>query len=570
METAVEKENVKIPNAVLVSGLTGTEVDNEIFDFLKQYGSISRIIKVPTSDPVTQVIVEFKSGSAIRGLETTGLPYQSPCVAKPEVIHCVQSLASVYTSDVGISATDTYLSGLKELAKVSGMDFGEILRTELARISESITDEAPGETSEHSRETTEQSDIQGTPLDFGSNSTKVSQTTYRLQTGTEVGDLPSPGGSRTNPFHLPSDQLSPPDVQRVVVEHIIKSSDIQSHLHSPSRLKQFSGRSPQPTFEVDYETWRSSVDFCLNDPSVPDSQVVRKIVESLSPPAANIIKSLGPQALPQAYLTLLDSAYATVEDGDELFARFLNNNQNAGEKASDYLQRLHTALNYVIAKGGIFAHDADRQLLKQFCRGCWNSLLITSLQLEQLKGKPPSFAELLLLLRTEEDKQASKASRMKQHLGHRGFVKPQVMSNVQAAHMSYPDDVSMSQPPEHAFLAMTKDIQKQIAELQVQVAKLSPCSSERPVKKKDTVNSKQNTKQKQKTKNTQPEGQLQQITAMMKPKPWYCFKCGEDGHIASTCENESNPALVQAKKAELREKQRAWGAQNGSTTQQLN
>lgn len=55
-----------------------------------------------------------------------------------------------------------------------------------------------------------------------------------------------------------------------------------------------------------------------------------------------LLKSLGPQTLPKEYLTLLDSAYATVEDGDKLFAQFLNNNQNAGEKAlttcSDFTQ----------------------------------------------------------------------------------------------------------------------------------------------------------------------------------------------------------------------------------------
>lgn len=555
-------EGVKIPNAVLVSGLTNTEFDNEVFEFLKQYGSISRIIKVPTTDPVTQAIVEFEYGSAVKDLETTRLPYRRPCVAKPEVIHHVQSLASVYISDVGTSTTETYLSGLKDLAKMSGMDFGDILRKELARISESISTETPVETSGVPVETEPpltQSDIQATAPSFVSVPTEVSQTFSRPQTGTEVRDLLSPVRERTNPFHLPSDQLSTPEVQRVVVEHIVKSSEISSHLHSPCKLKQFSGRLPQPTFEVDYDTWRDSVEFCLNDPSVPGSQVVRRIVESLSPPAANIIKSLGPQASPKEYLTLLDSAYATVEDGDELFARFLNNNQNAGEKASDYLQRLHTALNYVVTKGGISAPDADKQLLKQFCRGCWNSLLITSLQLEQLKSKPPSFAELLLLLRTEEDKQANKASRMKQHLG---FTKPKAMSNVQAAHISYTEDISAPQEAEQAFLAMTKDIQKQIAELQVQVAKLSACSPDKPGKKKATVS----TTQKQKTKNTQPEGQLQQMTAMVKPKPWYCFKCGEDGHIASTCNNMPNPTLVQAKKAELREKQRAWEAQYGSPT----
>lgn len=74
----------------------------------------------------------------------------------------------------------------------------------------------------------------------------------------------------------------------------------------------------------------------LNDLTISDSQVVRNIVESLSPPAANVAKSLGPAATSKTYLKLLDSEYAPVEDSDELLVCFLNTNQN-GEKVSDYL-----------------------------------------------------------------------------------------------------------------------------------------------------------------------------------------------------------------------------------------
>lgn len=45
-------------------------------------------------------------------------------------------------------------------------------------------------------------------------------------------------------------------------------------------------------------------------------------MESLLPPAAHIVKHLGPKASPHNYLCLLDSAYDTVDDGDSLFARF--------------------------------------------------------------------------------------------------------------------------------------------------------------------------------------------------------------------------------------------------------
>ena len=142
-------ENVKIPNAVLVSGLTKTEVDNDIFDFLKQYGSISRLINIPTTDCEPQVIVEFEYGTAVKALETGLLPLQRPCTANPYVIHHVQSLASVYTVDAGTTATNTYLSGLRDLAKLSSKQFEDILHEELARINESVDSQTSHETGEN-------------------------------------------------------------------------------------------------------------------------------------------------------------------------------------------------------------------------------------------------------------------------------------------------------------------------------------------------------------------------------------------------------------------------------------
>nr|XP_055051475.1 uncharacterized protein LOC129437325 [Misgurnus anguillicaudatus] len=86
--------------------------------------------------------------------------------------------------------------------------------------------------------------------------------------------------------------------------------------------------------------------------------------------------------------------------------------------ASAYLQRLHVALQTTMRRGGVLSSEVDKHLLKQFCRGCWESPLLLELQLEQKKNSPPSFAELMTMLRTEESKQASKNVRMKQHLGN--------------------------------------------------------------------------------------------------------------------------------------------------------
>lgn len=216
---------------------------------------------------------------------------------------------------------------------------------------------------------------------------------------------------------LSAGDLNPPEIQRVVVEHIVRNNDLVAHGTSPLRLRTFSGRTPRPPNEVDYETWRSGAELLFRDPTVSDFHRIRRICESLLPPAADVVRSIDPMASPSAYIQLLDSAFATVEDGDEIFAKFMNIFQNPGEKPSVYLQRLYTALQSAARRGGILSSEVNKHLLKQFCRGCWDNSLILELQLEQKKYSPPSFAEFMTMLRTEEDRHASKSARMKQHLG---------------------------------------------------------------------------------------------------------------------------------------------------------
>lgn len=81
------------------------------------------------------------------------------------------------------------------------------------------------------------------------------------------------------------------------------------------------------------------------------------------------------------------------------------------------MNRLQTLLTKAISRGGVLPAESDKYVLMQFCRGCWDQSLIIGLQLEHRKTNPPSFPELLLLLRTEEARWAAKMDRMKKHLG---------------------------------------------------------------------------------------------------------------------------------------------------------
>uniref|UniRef100_A0A674NQA0 CCHC-type domain-containing protein n=1 Tax=Takifugu rubripes TaxID=31033 RepID=A0A674NQA0_TAKRU len=262
----------------------------------------------------------------------------------------------------------------------------------------------------------------------------------------------------------------------VVVEHIVRSEAPGSQFNAPFRLRQFSGKQPCPSHEVDFDTWRHSVELILQDPSLSDLQRSRRILDSLVPPAANVVRPLSPQASPSAYLELLNSAFGTVEDGNELFPKFLNTFQDAGEKPSQYLHRLQTALTKALKRGGVVASEADRHLLRQFCRGCWDNALLADLQLGRRRDNPPSFTELLLQLRVEEDKQMSHLARLK------------------------PPTLKKTSKPPKPF---------------AKVSEPTPSTNQ---------------------------------AAKNRPKPWYCFQCGEDGHIVSACSNDPNPSLVAYKR----------------------
>lgn len=533
----IQAENVKIPNSVIVSGVIGD--DAEIIEHLVRFGPVERVIEVPSAEGKarTTIIVEFKTGETIELLKGD-LPCKTPS-RKPGVFYHIQLLSEWYTANRSSSLTDSYLTGLRDTAKLSGADFEKVLLEELAKIQKSTKSS-----------TTEPE----TDASIGSDLTDSHEhDSFPFPVGAEASSLP-----RKHALYLPPEQLTTPEVQKVVVEHIIKSNEMSSQWHGHAKLRPFSGKTPCPNYESDYDTWRSNVEFHLTDASMSDKHTVRRIVESLLPPAAHIVKHLGSNSTPHDYLRLLDSAYGTVDDGDELFAKFLHINQDFPEKPSAYLQRLQTALSKVVNRGGIAASDSERQLLKQFCRGCWNNDLITNLQLEhKIKHDPPSFSELLLMLRTEEDRQAAKSSRMKQHLG---IHKTKAQSNSLRVEEYATDDTDNATAADDASPLNAQKLEKQLAKLQSQMASLKAAFSKgsNQTSAKPNKNPKFTPKASTEEK-VSPTGESK---VTKKPRPWYCFNCGEDGHIAPSCPNEANPELVAKKRKEFKQKQMAWEEQN--------
>lgn len=643
----IERENVNVESALIVKGLTLTETDSELETFLQKYGSIRRnlIIDDQTSEFHHHGIVEYAHSTSMLNL-TPLLPLTLGSLSNPTVTFQVRALASVYKQTASGTVTEEYLETLKALARGSGKPFLDVLQGELEKLQEAHSANRTPVRAQNASFDDSQSveaivpePVCCSPMPLSTSAETVEMRTPESKDPTKrrEASMAFPNSETvvdgvtvtTNPT-FPASIADPPGIQRMVVEHIVKTADATMAQQASVRLRVFSGRSPRPPNEPDFDTWRASVDLLLSDPSVSDLHRARRILDSLLPPAADVVKHVRPPALPAVYLELLESVYGSVEDGDELLAKFMGTLQNQGEKSSDFLHRLQVILSTTIRRGGIAERDHDRCLLKQFMRGCWDDGLIASLQLGRREAQPPTFAELVVLIRTEEGKHASKEERMKKYLGlskaPNTYPRPRATTQQVSAY---------SHETPNADTSETDLIKKQLAEVQAQVANLGQTTGhKRPSGSSEKVElstlrkvvedlrtqvttlkasmaqevKRENSDDSEIAKLRQQVAELQAQSVAQKsyrdyscetasprvfppqnlfetdigrsarraqpmtnrPRPRYCFRCGEDGHLAIACDNAANPAKVEEKRRKLREQQAQWDSLRGHSSLSLN
>lgn len=188
------------------------------------------------------------------------------------------------------------------------------------------------------------------------------------------------------------------------------------------------------------------------------------------------------------------------------------------------------------------------------------------------------------MLRTEEDRRSAKLDRMKKHLG----------TTKAAAHAHHIFNVSLRDcepvPTPATKQDETSKLEKRVNELTKQVEKLNQKSwcpvqdtfvhSALDQKQGDISQFENRIVELTKQVGKLSQGRRENEGAMKKdclavssnnerrpyrapgmPRAWFCFKCGQDNHIAVHCSNEPNPTLVRSKNVELRERQDKFLAQ---------
>ncbi|CAL9698069.1 unnamed protein product [Knipowitschia caucasica] len=358
----------------------------------------------------------------------------------------------------------------------------------------------------------------------------------------------------------PSWNQSPESIIRAVGDVLQPRSNESS---AYKRLRILSGVNPTPTGEENLDNWVEQAKFMSEEYEFSDKEKRRRIVESLKGPALEIIQAVrtsNPLATHTEYLKALENSFGTSESGEELYFKFRALHQRQNECLSDFLLRVERTLNKVIRKGGLQVGEAHKARLEQLIKGATESdMMLLKLNLREKRGNPPLFLDLLKEIREEEECEAARQK----------FKKPvrQFVRSIQTTETDGED----SQPTE---------LQNEVQELKAKLKALNQQSKERKKgsneRKKDGLDKGDEIQQLKQEVNTL-KSQIRVMSVKPKPHPketshylrpkvesnhklthhssnarpkstkesdYFCYRCGEKGHIAPNCTAPENSQKV--------------------------
>ncbi|XP_077388164.1 retrovirus-related Pol polyprotein from transposon 412 [Festucalex cinctus] len=321
------------------------------------------------------------------------------------------------------------------------------------------------------------------------------------------------------------------------------------------RLRTFSGISPTPVGEDSFDNWMEQAKFMSEEYEYTDKEKKRRIVESLKGPALEIIQAVrmsNPDASHVDYIQALDSTFGTTESGEELYLTFRALHQSSSECLSDFLLRLERTLNKVVRKGGLPVSDANKARLEQLIKGAVEAdIMLLQLNLRERRSNPPSFLSLLKEIREEEERETARQKLKKPTKQYVRAVQTTDAESVNSQSADLHNEIQelkgklktlKKQSAEHKKGSKERKKSKQesiddVQQLRKEVETLQQQVSVMSVKPK--ANSR-NFDQRPKYKPENSPNSAQSKPKTTKESGYFCYRCGENGHIAPKCTAPEN------------------------------
>ncbi|KAG8505943.1 Paraneoplastic antigen-like protein 5 [Galemys pyrenaicus] len=173
------------------------------------------------------------------------------------------------------------------------------------------------------------------------------------------------------------------------------------------KLKVFSGNMEPAADDENFEVWLEQITEMMALWQVSEAEKRRRLLESLRGPALAIMRVLraNDEAITvRQCLDALKQIFGNKEDCRTSQFKFLQTFPQAGERNSAFLLRLEPLLQKAVQSSPLSARSTDTIRLKHMlARTAATPALRGKLELLDQRGCPPTFLELMKLIRDEEE-----------------------------------------------------------------------------------------------------------------------------------------------------------------------
>ena len=279
---------------------------------------------------------------------------------------------------------------------------------------------------------------------------------------------------------------------------------------TPRKIKPFSGASKVGGGEVDYAHWRRAANRIIKDGEISEGRKRNMLLQSLSGIAEDAIDMYRDRSCDKI-LEIFDQIFGSTSDGHDLLADFYEILQLPNQTTSEYLTQLYTRLCEVVKQEGILMQEVPETLTRQFLRGTTDEEMLTKLRLEE--DRPLDFPAFITKVRREEARRTERRIRLRKV----------VRSNVSTASHSPTQSTTVTSP---RVTTSPDNDNDEVAQLKKRITMLEASNAEVNLLAQ----------------------KVQDLQTTVKSSV-FCFRCGEDGHVAYDCKNPPNKSLVEEKRA---------------------